>query len=443
MGNQGGMGGDEPMGGSGGTSGIGGAGTGGTAGTGGRGGAGTGGMAGTGMSADKCDYEPKATALTRRLKFEAIAIPGIPVGDLAKSGGSKDGIAEIKFIPGKPMEFWLIQKRGRVSHMKLDAESKSALLVEAFDLGMVDIAQDCGLISSAFDPDFSTNKLVYFGHCTAPKASRVVRYAWDGNAFTDGVTIMTWTGAGGPSWHGIGSMGFDPAGNMWVLHGEFTNTAQAQNMNTNLGKVMRFIPSRTAGMGGFKPAPGNPFEMDANATKSAIYSAGLRSPWRGFINAKGHYFIGDVGDTRDERVLVASAKGQNFGWGGCPGNCTTHVTRWRGADDPYDGDGDPAKEARRGRTVWVGTQYGDCGGGTDKYDGTLNGVHLFGDYFAGWFRGMTLDDAGKKVKDVNLGDLGGVSSVAQGTDGYLYVTTFGPYDSAATELPGLWRALLQ
>jgi hypothetical protein len=133
----------------------------------------------------------------------------------------------------------------------------------------------------------------------------------------------------------------------------------------------------------------------------------------------------------------------NFGWGGCPGGgCTAPITQWRGAQDPYDGDGNAVKEARRGRVVWVGHQYGNCGG-TDKYGGSLNGVHLFGDYFAGWFRGMVLDSAGKKLKDVNLGDLGAVSSTAQGADGYIYVTTFGPYDSATTEKPGLWRALLQ
>jgi hypothetical protein len=210
-------------------------------------------------------------------------------------------------------------------------------------------------------------------------------------------------------------------------------------MNTNLGKLLRFIPSRTAGMGGYTVPADNPYAMDPKP-KSAIYAAGVRSPWRAFLNNKGQYFIGDVGDTTNERVLVATTKGQNFGWGGCPGGgCTGSITSWRGPQDPYDGDGNPVKEARKGRVVWVGTQYGNCG--NDRYMGGLTGVHLFGDFFAGWFRGMVLDDAGKKVKDVNLGDLSGVSSVAQGDDGYLYATVFGPYDSATTERPGLYRVL--
>ena len=97
------------------------------------------------------------------------------------------------------------------------------------------------------------------------------------------------------------------------------------------------------------------------------------------------------------------------------------------------------KEGRQGRAVWVGAQYGDCG--NDRYRGALTGVILFGDFYAGWVRGLVLDDAGKMTKDVNMGELGTVSSMAQHEDGHLFVTTLGPYGTAAGERAGLWRAL--
>jgi hypothetical protein len=70
-------------------------------------------------------------------------------------------------------------------------------------------------------------------------------------------------------------------------------------------------------------------------------------------------------------------------------------------------------------------------------------VVLFGDFYAGWVRGMVLDDAGKMTKDVNMGELGTVSSMTQNDDGFVYVTTLGPYGTAAGERAALWRMLPQ
>jgi glucose/arabinose dehydrogenase len=389
-----------------------------------------------------CKYAPNANSTAIKLRFESIALMGVSTSGTNKGAGGPDGITLIQFIPGRGGEFLLMQKRGRVNHMKIEAGSTMATMIKTYDIAGVNITEDCGLISMAFDPDFDTNKLLYFGYCSAPKTTRLVRVTWDNGAFTDLQEIMSWNGNGGAhSWHSIGSLGFDKSGNLFVVHGEFTRTAEAQNINSNLGKLLRMVPSRAAGMGGYTVPADNPYASDPKP-KSAIYAMGIRSPWRAFINANGQYFIGDVGDTTAERVVLATQKGQNFGWGGCStGGCVGPITLWRGPQDPYDGDGNAVKEARRGRVVWAGTQYGDCG--NDKYSGALTGVHIFGDFFAGWFRGMVIDEAGKKVKDVNLGDLSGVSSVAQSPDGFLYATMYGPYDTATTERPGMYRVLPQ
>ena len=389
----------------------------------------------------KCDYTPKANATALKLRFQSVTLTGVITSDIDKGTGSKDGITEMKFVPGRSGELLLLQKRGKINHLKLAADSGSATLVKAYDIPVY-TGNDCGLVAMAFDPEFASNKLIYVGFCTAASASKLVRYKWDADALTDPVDIMTWSVGSGPGYHSIGSMGFDAQGAMWILHGELYTSAQAQNLNTNLGKLLRIIPSRAPGQGGYTAAPDNPFAADAKP-RSAIYAWGLRSPWRGVLTAKGHWVIGDVQDQMNEEVNVVTGKGQNFGWpgssGACTGMCSAPITYYRGARDPYDGQGNEVKEGRQGRAVWVGAQYGDCG--NDRYRGALTGVVLFGDFYAGWVRGLVLDDAGKMTKDVNMGELGTVSSMAQHEDGHLFVTTLGPYGTAAGERAGLWRAL--
>jgi Glucose / Sorbosone dehydrogenase len=244
----------------------------------------------------------------------------------------------------------------------------------------------------------------------------------------------------GQSWHSVGSIGFDKDKNLWALHGEFNTGAPAQDAGSNLGKLHRLIPSRQAGMGGAMPAPGNP------SASSTVYARGLRSPWRGSYHpGKGWYIIGDVGPGSQEReeVNVLTMAGQNFGWPG--GTCNAgSVVCWRPATYPGLTDLDDTYEGRSGRSVWVSPPYGNCG--NDRYQDTLTGAVLLGDFFTGWVVGMTFDDAGKKSKDAALGSFTMISSVTQGPDGYLYVTKFGRYHQGAEgENPdnqGLYRVVL-
>ena len=94
----------------------------------------------------------------------------------------------------------------------------------------------------------------------------------------------------------------------------------------------------------------------------------------------------------------------------------------------------------------MGTEYGDCG--NDKYKGAMTGVITFGDWMAGWVRGLVLDAEGKKMADVSLVPKGtgrtGISSMEQGPDGYLYATTFGSFGGdLAGVVPALWRVVAQ
>jgi len=431
---------------SGGSSGEGGAGTGGASGAGGGDvpEAGIGGSGGQGGGPQTCDYTPTPAAATKPLKFQEITLMGVETMPSGKTDGGRNGPIMIQFVPGKTNEFFLIQKGGGLQHMSIAPDATTATLIKSFTLDQINRTQDCGLISFAFDPDFTTNKLIYFGHCDTATSTKISRYTFTGDALTDRVDIMTWKRASGTnSWHTIGSIGFDADKNLWVVHGEFTGGAVAQSDTSNLGKLLRLVPSRQAGMGGSMPAPGT--------SPIGVWAKGFRSPWRAFLNSHNHFVVADVGPTSNEEVDVVTAAGQNFGWDGnkagpCSGSCTSPVTYWRGGgnEDKYAADGNAVTSARAGRAVWVGTEYGNCG--NDRYADSLTGVVLFGDFFAGWVRGTVLDASGKMTTDKSLGYLTVVSSWTQAPDGYLYVTTFGgPYDSADSpkDKGALYRAMLQ
>jgi hypothetical protein len=55
-------------------------------------------------------------------------------------------------------------------------------------------------------------------------------------------------------------------------------------------------------------------------------------------------------------------------------------------------------------------------------------------------RGAVIDDSGKKTDDRHLASPGRAVVLAQGPDGYLYATRFGPYGDHLTGLGiGLYR----
>jgi hypothetical protein len=390
--------------------------------------------------AGKCNATPGPNAAMLSLVFKPIQIAGGSI-DTAGPGKSPTGLTEIRFVPGTTNELFVAQKAARINHFRL--EGNTATLIRRHTVPGVFAEEDCGLISIAFDPDFATNHYLYAAMCTAAKQTKVVRYTV-GDTLADPVDIIEFNEARSTeSFHSIGSVGFDRDKNMWLLHGEFYTAANAQNLSSTMGKLLRFIPSRTAGMGGAMPAAGNPY-IGMAGRSPLIYAYGFRSPWRGLVDSKGRFLVGDVGPSTAEELNLVTAPGQNFGWDGTRAgpcaNCAglvNPISTYRIANDPYDGSGNQVWEARPRRSVWVGAQYEDCG--NDRYGGAMTGVYVFGDLFAGWVRGAVIDDANKKIADRPLGSLASLSSWTQGPDGYLYAVKFGSYGDHLMDTIGIFR----
>ena len=374
-----------------------------------------------------------------RLTFEAVTLDPTPAG-----------ITELRFVPRTEDQLVLLDKAGTVHHYALQGDT--ATRQGTFVVPDVDDIDDCGLISLAFDPDWGKgNHYVFAGHCIDRYTSRITRMVFDGTNYADVAgTAVTIIEVGDPDakdpWHNVGTVDFDPDGTMWALFGDKTVSKNGQDASNNLGALVRIVPSREEGVGGYSQAAGNPLAAQDGVSPD-VYAYGLRSPWRGYRDALGRYWIGDVGPAVTEEVNLAVYGGENFGWadheGPCESGCgeyTQPLLWWDREDDhPYAlEDEDTVPTARR--VVYVGLQYESAG--QDRYDGQLDGWMIYGDFCAGWVRAVATTPSGDVLADQAIGHLEGPVGWARGSDGYIYVATYGncfpfPYKPGA-----LWRARL-
>jgi glucose/arabinose dehydrogenase len=160
-----------------------------------------------------------------------------------------------------------------------------------------------GLLSMAFAPDYAESGLFYvyftgrdgdiriqeFHRATADVADRGSRRELlriEHSAYSN---------------HNGGQLEFGPDGRLYAGIGDGGSEGDpfrtAQNPNKLLGKMLRF---------------------DAPRRRAAIYSLGLRNPWRfSFDRATGDLAIGDVGQDKYEEidfVKRGAGLGKNYGW---------------------------------------------------------------------------------------------------------------------------------
>jgi hypothetical protein len=340
----------------------------------------------------------------------------------------------LTFLPGgRGALVW--EKSGRLTHYRVEGDELVLLGEVRFD--NVLNASDCGFVNVALDPEWETNHYIFVAHCISPSFSAVVRYQFDGSDYESvAETASPVIEVGDPdapkAWHNIGALGFfdDAEHSMWLLAGEKNMSEQAQDLTTDLGKVLRIIPRRDDSLSGYEPHPDNPFAGDPELSSGAnIYAWGLRSPWRGTIDRDNRVIIGDVGGMVEE-VNIARGPEHNFGWsvhnGPCKENCsgiTDPVVSWGIKSDMTYRVEDKLAKASTSRVSWVGAYY--AGDENDRYDDFLDDTVLFSDMCLGFVRALQIDDAGRAARDEHAGHLVGLSGAAVGPDGYLYATSFG------------------
>ncbi len=171
-----------------------------------------------------------------------------------------------------------------------------------------------GLGDVILHPQFADNKIVYlsYGEKGAGGAGTAVAQARlgtgaNGPALTDLKVIWRQT----PKVSGQGHFGqrlaFSPDGKyLFISSGDRQKFDPAQDMNSNLGKIVRLFPD------GSTPTD-NPFYDAAKPVQSQIWSFGHRNPMGLTFDDKGQLWNHEMGPSGGDE-LNRVKRGANFGW---------------------------------------------------------------------------------------------------------------------------------
>src|SRR6267154_2443618 len=316
------------------------------------------------------------------------------------------------FIAERPGRICVVQNGTLLATPFLDISSRVTTQGEA------------GLLSFAFDPQFSTNRFVYV-HFIEPTGNAngdivVERYqvlSSNSNLLdTSSVQPVIRIPHRDANNHYGGRVAFGPDGMLYlsagVGGGGNNQFGHAQDAASHLGKLLRIDVSTLP----YTIPPNNPVWPN-NVGQNENWAIGLRNPFRYAFDG-AQLYIADVGqDQREEiDVVQANASGLNYGWSIIEGlrcfpnggQCNT-----MGLTPPvYDYDHSQGC-AIIGGYVYRGAAIPE-----------LQGQYLFSDFCSGFVRSLSFSNGVATVKEatVNAGSFA-VQSFGQDGAGELYILT--------------------
>ncbi|HSV10733.1 MAG TPA: PQQ-dependent sugar dehydrogenase [Hanamia sp.] len=171
-----------------------------------------------------------------------------------------------------------------------------------------------GLLDVAFDPDFASNKIIYWSYSENYQNGSLTTVAKgklnEDAGKVDNVTVIF---RATPATDGNLQFGsrlvFDKDGNLFVSIGDKSspeNRVQAQQLNSYLGKIVKITKDG-------KPAAGDPF-LNQSGALPAIYSYGHRNPEGLDIDpATGELWESEFGPLGGDEINLIQP-GKNYGW---------------------------------------------------------------------------------------------------------------------------------
>jgi glucose/arabinose dehydrogenase len=187
------------------------------------------------------------------------------------------------------------------------------LLPTPFMTLTVDSSGERGLLGVAFHPNFGVSNNFVYAYYTVPGSTshnRISRFTANGDvvqASSEQILVDLPALSTTATNHNGGAIHFGLDGKLYVGVGENANGANAQDLTTPLGKLLRFNDDGN-------PPPENPFFNTQSGLARAIWAYGLRNPFTFAVQpGTGLIHINDVGEGTWEEIDVA-AKGANYGW---------------------------------------------------------------------------------------------------------------------------------
>ena len=327
--------------------------------------------------------------------------------------------------PNNSDVWYVVQKSGEIFRINNTATPTATLALDISNI-VDDSANESGLLALAFDPNFTTNAIIYIFYQTQKNNQRVSVLSritgFNANTREDLITLT-------PPFanHFGGEVAFGPDGYLYLTIGDGGSGGdpgnRAQNTTNLFGSIIRINVAANAGTPYGIPKD-NPFAANTalcNKGSSAqncpeIYAWGLRNSWRfSFDLPTGQLWLADVGQDAFEEINIIQ-RGGNYGWRikeatHCynPINCNS-----AGLIDPIAEIAHPNGESITGGQVYRGHAIA-----------SLIGKYIFTDYRSGTFWALEANQNGGYTPKVILQTGYNIGHFGQDKNGELFVADYG------------------
>jgi len=270
-----------------------------------------------------------------------------------------------------------------------------------FDIGTAGFEQ--GLLGIALDPNFLANGFVYVYYtANGSLVNRVTRVTDDNGTCINPVDLFSDIPSNGN--HNGGILRFGPDGFLYISIGDTENSGSAQDLGELTGKILRV---QTDG----SPAPGNPF-IGVGGAREEIFALGLRNVFgMAFHPNSNDLWVTDNGPNVDDEVNQILS-GENYGWPTVTGNAGNPAF-----EDPLVVFPVP---------IGITGIYGVAS--TGAYPSVFHNDLFICDFNNGRVQRIELTGGGfdqlELLETLFNGGQGALISMAQGLDGFLYLSGF-------------------
>jgi len=284
----------------------------------------------------------------------------------------------------------------------------------------VTVQGEAGLLSFAFDPQYSTNGFAYVHFIENIPGTTgdvvVERYqvSSDPNILQTPRTEVIRIPHRDANNHYGGRVAFGPDGMLYLSAGDGgggnNQFMHAQDAASHLGKLLRIDVSALP----YSIPADNPVWPSVGRNEN--WAIGLRNPFRYAFDA-GQLYIADVGqDLREEiDVVSASASGLNYGWSIMEGTLCLAI----GGPCNTPGLTAPVYDYDHGQGCAIIGGYVYRGAAIPE----LEGSYLFSDLCSGWLRSLLIANGVVNVRQAPNVNVGTPLSFGQDGFGEIYVLT--------------------
>ena len=316
--------------------------------------------------------------------------------------------------PGDRSRLFVVEQSGRIRVVHRGRKLDRPFL----DIrGRVEAGGEQGLLSMAFAPNYAKTGRFYVYYTDGGGDIRIVEFRGRGNrARKSSARVVLTQEHSEHSNHNGGQLQYGPDGFLYIGLGDGGGGGDpfeaGQDLGTHLGKILRIDPRGRP----FKVPRSNPFRTRRGA-RPAVYSYGLRNPWRfSFDRKTGDLTIGDVGQNSFEEidfVRKGRGRGANFGWDAFEGNHTYEGGEARGHVRPViEHSHDDGFCSITGGYVLRHRSYGG-----------LRGTYVYGDICEGRLRGARLAPGRASGRRTFGATVSTVSSFGEDASGRVYAVS--------------------